>query len=98
MTFAEPEGHPVSLDICGQYMVVATNVGIIRIYDLSRREAKAHATPKNMADVIPAFGTVISAKVNCNGSRISMLVKCVSVFFVSFFLPGRIVCIFKYFT
>ena len=37
MTFAEPEGRPVSLDVCGSFLVVATNAGVIRVYDLSRR-------------------------------------------------------------
>ncbi|GFS01827.1 intraflagellar transport protein 140 homolog [Elysia marginata] len=72
MTFAEPEGHPVSLDVCGTYLVVATDVGIIRVYDLSRREAKPHSNPKNLADVIPGFGAVVSAKVNCAGNRVSI--------------------------
>ena len=80
MTFAEPEGRPVSLDTCGHYLVVATDVGIVRVYDLSRREAKAHTNPKNLADIVPGFGTIISAKVSCNGSRVSILVKTVSVF------------------
>ena len=44
MTFAEPEGHPVSLDVCGSYLVVATDVGIIRVYDLSRRYVILHLT------------------------------------------------------
>ncbi|GFO12432.1 intraflagellar transport protein 140 homolog, partial [Plakobranchus ocellatus] len=72
MTFAEPEGHPVSLNVCGSFLVVATDVGIIRVYDLSRREAKPHSSPKNLADVIPGFGAVVSAKVNCAGNRVSV--------------------------
>lgn len=78
MTFAEPEGHPVSLDVCGQYLVVATDVGIVRVYDLSRREAKAHTNPKNLADIVPGFVGVIGAKVNCNGSKVSLLMRTVS--------------------
>ncbi|XP_059152845.1 intraflagellar transport protein 140 homolog [Physella acuta] len=74
ITFAEPEGHPVSLDICGVYLVVATNLGILRVYDLSRREAKAHSSPKNLAEVIPGFGSIICAKVNCAGNRVSVQV------------------------
>lgn len=75
MTFAEPEGHPVSLDVCGQYLVVATDIGIIRVYDLSRREAKAHTNPKNLSDIVPGFAGIVNAKVNCNGSRVSILMK-----------------------
>ncbi|BFZ17235.1 hypothetical protein BsWGS_20274 [Bradybaena similaris] len=74
ITFAEPEGHPVSLDICGSYLVVATDAGVLRVYDLSRREAKAHSSPKNIAEVISGFGGIISAKVNCAGSRVSVQV------------------------
>ncbi|KAK7111421.1 intraflagellar transport protein 140 homolog [Littorina saxatilis] len=75
MTFAEPEGCPVSLDVNGQYLVVATDMGIVRVYDLSRREAKAHTNPKNLSEIIPGFGTIISAKVCSNGSRVSILIK-----------------------
>ncbi|CAL1531559.1 unnamed protein product [Lymnaea stagnalis] len=74
ITFAEPEGHPVSLDVCGSFLVVATDVGILRVYDLSRREAKAHSSPKNLQDVIPGFGSTINAKVNCVGNRVSVQV------------------------
>jgi intraflagellar transport protein 140 len=78
MTFAEPEGHPVSVDVNSQYLVVATDVGIVRVYDLSRREAKAHTNPKNLADIVPGFGTIVSAKVCCTGNKVSILVKTVS--------------------
>lgn len=75
LTYAEPEGNPVSLDVNGQYLVVATDLGVVHVYDLSRREAKAHTNPKNLADIVPGFGMILSAKVSCSGNRVSILVK-----------------------
>ncbi|KAH9494870.1 hypothetical protein Btru_015870 [Bulinus truncatus] len=72
ITFAEPEGSPVSLDVCGSFLLVASNLGVLKVYDLSRREAKPHSNPKNLQDIIPSFGAVISAKVNCTGNRVSI--------------------------
>ncbi|KAK7004477.1 intraflagellar transport protein 140 [Biomphalaria glabrata] len=74
LTFAEPEGHPVSLDVCGSFLLVATDVGVLRVYDLSRREAKSHSNPKNLQDIIPSFGSIINAKINCAGNRVSIQV------------------------
>ncbi|XP_050392806.2 intraflagellar transport protein 140 homolog [Patella vulgata] len=75
LSFIDMEGVPICLDICGNYLVVATDVGVVRVYDLSRREAKAHSNAKALADLIPGFGTVISAKCNCTGNRVSVLVQ-----------------------
>lgn len=37
INFSEPEGQPVSIDVCGNYLVIGTNIGLVRVYDLSRR-------------------------------------------------------------
>ena len=48
------------------------------------REAKPHSNPKNLADVIPGFGGVVSAKVNCAGNRVSIQTVTVSTAFIYF--------------
>lgn len=48
---------------------------------VQNREAKAHSSPKNIAEVISGFGGIISAKVNCAGSRVSVQVMTVSHIF-----------------
>ena len=37
ISFSEPEGQPVSIDVCGNYLVIGTSIGLVRVYDLSRR-------------------------------------------------------------
>lgn len=75
INFSEPEGQPVSIDVCGNYLVIGTNIGLVRVYDLSRREAKPHSQPRNLGEIIPGFGSIISCKCNCSGTRVSVLVK-----------------------
>jgi intraflagellar transport protein 140 len=64
----------VSLEVCSQYLVVATAAGAIKIFDLSRREAKPHAGPRYLLGNVPEFGHIASAKCNANGSRASITV------------------------
>ncbi|ESO81986.1 hypothetical protein LOTGIDRAFT_223604 [Lottia gigantea] len=75
LSFIDMEGVPIYLDICGNYLTVATDTGLVRVYDLSRREAKAHTNPKILSDIIPGFGTILSAKCNCTGNRVSVLIQ-----------------------
>lgn len=37
LSFADNEGEPIGLDVCGNFLVVATIQGIIKLWDLSRR-------------------------------------------------------------
>ncbi|XP_052071458.1 intraflagellar transport protein 140 homolog isoform X2 [Mytilus californianus] len=75
LNFNEVEGQPASIDVCANYLVIATSNGIVRVYDLSRREAKAHSQPKNLSEVIPGFGGIVSCKCNCNGTKVSLMVR-----------------------
>lgn len=34
---SEVEGEPIDIDICGNYLVIATSNGVLKTYDLSRR-------------------------------------------------------------
>jgi hypothetical protein len=37
LNFNEAEGQPASIDVCCNYLVIATSNGIVRVFDLSRR-------------------------------------------------------------
>ena len=51
-------GMGICLDLAGSYLGCATITGCLRLWDLSRREAKPHSYPKFLADHIPDFGEV----------------------------------------
>ncbi|CAH1793664.1 unnamed protein product [Owenia fusiformis] len=71
ISFTEVEGQPVTLEVCS----VGTENGIIKLYDLSRREAKQIGTAKNMTDVISHFGGFVSLRCNCAGNKVSLCIK-----------------------
>lgn len=37
LTFTESEGVPVTLDICANYLAIGSSLGVIKVFDLSRR-------------------------------------------------------------
>ena len=39
------------------------------------REAKAHNIPKNIGESIPHFGSLLSVKCNCNGTKVSLIIN-----------------------
>jgi hypothetical protein len=51
-------GMGICLDLSGSYLACATITGCLRLWDLSRREAKPHSYPKFLADHISDFGEV----------------------------------------
>ncbi|XP_047465018.1 intraflagellar transport protein 140 homolog [Mugil cephalus] len=75
LTFSKAEGNPVLLSVCQSYLVVGTDTAHIRVFDLSRRDAKAHCSAKNLADQITNLGALRSVKCNANGSQVSILIS-----------------------
>ncbi|XP_004562563.1 intraflagellar transport protein 140 homolog isoform X2 [Maylandia zebra] len=75
LTFSKAEGNPVLLNVRQSYLVVGTDTANIRVFDLSRRDAKAHCSTKNLADQIPNLGALRSVKCNANGSQVSILIS-----------------------
>ncbi|PWA21906.1 hypothetical protein CCH79_00015610 [Gambusia affinis] len=73
LTFSRAEGNPVLLDVCQSYLAVGTDTAHIRVYDLSRRDAKAHCGTKNLSDHISDLGALRSVKCNASGSQVSLL-------------------------
>ncbi|CAJ1080882.1 intraflagellar transport protein 140 homolog [Xyrichtys novacula] len=75
LTFSKTEGNPVILNVCQSYLVVGTDTAHIRVFDLSRRDAKAHCGAKNLAEQISNLGALRSVKCNANGSQVSILIS-----------------------
>ncbi|KAF3704522.1 Intraflagellar transport protein 140 -like protein WD and tetratricopeptide repeats protein 2 [Channa argus] len=75
LTFSKAEGNPVLLSVCQSYLVVGTDTAHIRVFDLSRRDAKAHSIAKNLAEEIANLGALRSVKCNANGSQVSILIS-----------------------
>uniref|UniRef100_A0A8C7HMP5 Intraflagellar transport 140 n=1 Tax=Oncorhynchus kisutch TaxID=8019 RepID=A0A8C7HMP5_ONCKI len=66
LAFSEAEGNPVLLSVCQGYLVVGTDTAHIKVFDLTRREAKAHCSAKNLVDLTPNLGDLIDKLCSCN--------------------------------
>ncbi|NXS90848.1 IF140 protein, partial [Jacana jacana] len=75
LLFSEAEGNPCLLDICGNFLAVGTDLAHFKIFDLSRREAKAHCNSKSLSELSPGLGGIVSVKCNANGNRVSILIS-----------------------
>ncbi|XP_034049465.1 intraflagellar transport protein 140 homolog [Thalassophryne amazonica] len=75
LTFSKTEGNPVLLSVCQSYLAVGTDTAHIRVFDLSRRDAKAHCSSKNLAEHITNLGALRSVKCNASGSQVSILIS-----------------------
>uniref|UniRef100_A0A914XUQ0 Anaphase-promoting complex subunit 4-like WD40 domain-containing protein n=1 Tax=Plectus sambesii TaxID=2011161 RepID=A0A914XUQ0_9BILA len=71
LNLPEIEGDPILLDINGQWLCVGTSNGFLRIYDLSRREARQQFHSKYIVESVDHFAMILSAKVNSAGTRAS---------------------------
>ena len=45
ITFSDGEGAPTHLDINGDYLAVATDIGLLKIFQVTRREPKQLGSP-----------------------------------------------------
>ncbi|TKC51497.1 hypothetical protein EI555_020036, partial [Monodon monoceros] len=75
LPFSETEGNPCFFDICGNFLVVGTDLAHFKSFDLSRREAKVHCSCKSLAGLVPGVGGMASLRCNANGSKISILLS-----------------------
>ncbi|XP_069036914.1 intraflagellar transport protein 140 homolog isoform X2 [Lepisosteus oculatus] len=74
LAFSEAEGTPLLLSVCKTFLAVGTDTAHIKVFDLSRREAKPHCNAKNLNELIPGLGALSSVKCNANGSQVSIIV------------------------
>ncbi|XP_032702013.1 intraflagellar transport protein 140 homolog [Lontra canadensis] len=75
LLFSEAEGNPCFLDVCGNFLVVGTDLAHFKSFDLSRREAKVHCGDKNLAALIPGAVAAASLRCNASGGKISILLS-----------------------
>lgn len=83
ITFSEKEGSPTHLDINGDYLAVATDTGLIKIFQVTRREPKQLGSPGHFdlwgrtydyLESGPLNNHAIrSIRCNADGSRVSIL-------------------------
>ncbi|PIK61717.1 putative intraflagellar transport protein [Apostichopus japonicus] len=73
ITLTEQDGEPICFDACEKFLAVATSCHMIKVFDISRREAKLHGNPRNMADLIPKIGDILMAKINSNGTKVAFI-------------------------
>ncbi|CAB4055647.1 IFT140 [Lepeophtheirus salmonis] len=73
LPFNEYEGTGMSLSITrGDILVSGTTGGVIKIWDLSKRDAKPHVHPIHFKDLVKDFGYIHEAKVNSTGTYLSV--------------------------
>ncbi|XP_045317998.1 intraflagellar transport protein 140 homolog [Leopardus geoffroyi] len=75
LLFPEAEGSPCFLDICGDFLVVGTDLAHFKSFDLSRREAKEHCGDRKLAELIPGAAGMASLRCNASGGKISILLS-----------------------
>ncbi|XP_044589157.1 intraflagellar transport protein 140 homolog isoform X2 [Cotesia glomerata] len=68
------EGEPITMELTGQYLTVASINGILKIWDLNKRLAKLHTRTLAVYDVIKDFAEIIEAKCNSDCRCVSITV------------------------
>ncbi|XP_015439170.1 PREDICTED: intraflagellar transport protein 140 homolog [Dufourea novaeangliae] len=68
------EGEPITMDLTGQYLTVASLNGILKIWDLSKREAKLHTRAMATYEAISDFAEIVEARCNSDCRCISITV------------------------
>jgi len=63
----------LDMDINGHFLVVTCLPSVIKIYDLSRREAK-QIVHRDVASLVPEIGTINCISVNSAANRVAFLV------------------------
>lgn len=75
LSFAEAEGEPHVMDLRGEYLGVATRNNVVRIYDISRREARLHGSDRRFDVARDGFSAIISMKINATGTLVCLIVE-----------------------
>jgi len=75
LNFLEQEGDPIEFNLFKTFLCVGTTKAVLKVYDLSRREARQVGITKHLEDVIPSFNTFQSLKCNCTGTKVAFTPK-----------------------
>ena len=62
-------------DVNDTDLSTAFHVSHNNIMRIRYREAKLHAAPISLVEVIPEFGSIYAAKCNCNASKVAVIVN-----------------------
>ncbi|EZA61734.1 hypothetical protein DMN91_004415 [Ooceraea biroi] len=68
------EGEPITMELTGQYLTVASLNGILKIWDLGKREAKLHTRAMAAYEAISDFAEIIEARCNSDCRCVSITV------------------------
>ncbi|XP_066587942.1 intraflagellar transport protein 140 homolog [Prorops nasuta] len=68
------EGEPIIMELTGQYLTVASLNGTLKIWDLSKREAKLYTRAMAAYESIEDFAEIIEARCNSDCRCVSMTV------------------------
>lgn len=68
------EGEPITMELTGQYLTVASLNGILKIWDIGKREAKLHTRSIATYEVINDFAEIIEARCNSDCRFVSITV------------------------
>ncbi|GFW92353.1 intraflagellar transport protein 140 homolog [Trichonephila clavipes] len=69
-TFTKDEGEPFIMDACGNFFVAASNTGMIKIWDISGREAKLLLTSNHVQKILKDK-YIATIKCNNKGNKVS---------------------------
>jgi intraflagellar transport protein 140 len=75
VSFTESEGVPLLVDINGCYLAVTTDRGVIKLYDVSRKEPKALGSSGLFVDPLTntTLGVINAISINSDGTRLAIL-------------------------
>lgn len=73
LPFLSEEGPPVLLDVCGPTLCACTALGVLRVWDVSRKEPRQLAAGR--AFDVPGAGPIVSVRANGFGSAVSILTQ-----------------------
>ena len=86
LQFTESEGDPFLATVNGTFLAIGTTQGIVKVYDLSRREAKSIGGSMNLKQQLVNFDSLRDLGISCDGNKVTMTVMKVRHFgqFISF--------------
>lgn len=68
------EGEPITMELTGRYLTVASLNGVLKIWDVSKREAKLYTRAKTVFDAIEDFAEIIETRCNSDCRYVSITV------------------------
>eukprot|EP00095_Tigriopus_kingsejongensis_P006204 snap_masked-scaffold252_size238019-processed-gene-1.6 protein:Tk06204 transcript:snap_masked-scaffold252_size238019-processed-gene-1.6-mRNA-1 annotation:"intraflagellar transport protein 140-like protein" len=72
LNMTEEEGSATIMHVRGRFLLIGTINAFVKIWDLSKREARLHAHPIQLREKISDFGHISEAKLNLSGAFLSV--------------------------